>query len=194
MNRIGFVGVPGSGKTSTARVLAGMCRSIDGIQNIELIQEYARRYMAKYGEITDLFEQNRVLNKQLDWEDSVGNNVDLIITDSPVHLGWLYAQILRKIDDPRDVIYMNDLFKNMTKINTPHRYDIIFYLPPVHKPVDDGVRPAYNFDQEWREKASQEIKFIFKLFPPKHFIEVESVDILDRVQECIGHIKDNLYK
>jgi len=193
MKRIGFVGTPGSGKTSTARVLSGTCRGIKDYKNIELIQEYARRYQVKYGPVENLLDQFRIMEKQIDWEDSVGKDVDIIITDSPVHLGYLYALELRDVNDPRHIIWMNDTFKKLTRINTPQRYDIIFHLPPVIKPVSDGVRPARDFDEKWRAAADAKITFILKeLFPCKNFIEITSVTMDDRVKECLKHMKEKL--
>jgi adenylate kinase family enzyme len=93
MMRVGFIGVPGAGKTSTARGLASVCRRIDGLNSVELSAEYARRYIAKYGPIEETWEQYRILKKQLDWENSVGN-VDLLLTDGPIFLSLMYAMDL----------------------------------------------------------------------------------------------------
>ncbi len=193
MKRIGFVGTPGSGKTSTARVLSGTCRGIKTYKNIELTQEYARRYQVKYGPVENLLDQFRIMEKQIDWEDSVGKDVDMIITDSPVHLGYLYTLELRDVNDPRHIIWMNDIYKKLTRINTPQRYDIIFHLPPVLKPVADGVRPERDFNDEWRAKADSKIKFILEnLFPCKEFITIETVEMDARIKECLTHMKEKL--
>lgn len=193
MKRVGFVGTPGSGKTSTARVLSGNCRGIKEYKNIELIQEYARRYQTKYGTINNLLDQFRVMEKQIDWENSVAPNVDITITDSPVHLGYLYTLELRDINDPKHIIWMNDIYKKLTRINTPQRYDLVFHLPPIIKPVNDGVRPIRDFNEEWRVQADAKIKFIFKhLFPCKNFIEITSIKMEDRINECLTYMKEKL--
>jgi len=189
MIRVGFTGVPGAGKTSTARGLAAYCRGDEKLRKIELVHEYARRYIAKYGSIDTVMDQYRVLQKQLDWEDSIpADSTDVMITDSPVHLGFLYALELRK-DTPKDAVFVNDIFKKMNTLNTPPRYDIIFYLPPKLKPVKDGVRDPLHFDEGWRREADETIRHIFKLFPPKNFVRVESTDMEDRVEECLTHLK-----
>ena len=87
MIRIGITGVPGSGKTTLARSVASVYRN--KLKRAELVSEYARRYISKHGNITFLWEQYRILEKQLEWENSV--KADILISDSPVHLGFLYA-------------------------------------------------------------------------------------------------------
>ena len=183
MMRIGFAGVPGSGKTSTARGLAAACRGIKGLENVELSAEYARRYIIKHGGITDIWEQFRILKKQMDWEESVGD-ANLVITDAPIFMGMMYAQMLSK-GTPKDVMVMNDLFSELNKANNPRpRYDIIFHLPPLLKPVDDGVRPASNFDPHWREKANNSLLGVFEVFKPYLFFTVDLPNLEMRVEWC----------
>jgi nicotinamide riboside kinase len=192
MLRIGFTGVPGAGKTSTARALAAFCRRNEKLKRVELIAEYARRYLAKYGVIDHLADQYKIMEKQLEWEDQVPKEkTDLIITDSPVHLGWLYV-LEYGTSEKKDVMYSNDIFKKLNKSNYPTRYDIVFHLPPVIKPVEDGVRPPEHFDASWRNEADSIIRFIFKQFKPKQFIEITSVDMMDRIDECMKHIDKSL--
>lgn len=190
MLRIGFVGVPGCGKTSTARGLAAFCRGHEKLRKIELTAEYARRFISKYGDIDRVSDQYRIMQKQVEWEDIVPKEeTDVIITDSPVFLGFLYALDLREIGNKKDVMYINDIFKALNKLNCPQRYDIIFHLCPILKPLKDGVRPELHFDEKWRDEADNKIQSIFKmLFPPKHFITLESISFEDRVNECIEHV------
>lgn len=192
MIRVGFVGVPGAGKTSTARALSAFCRKIPELKRVELISEYARRYIAKYGLVNHIADQYKIMSKQLEWEDVIpADETDLIITDSPVHLGWLYVMGFPR-DSIKSVMYINDIFKVMNKTNYPSRYDIIFHLPPVLKPVEDGVRIKEHFDEEWRKEADYKIRFIFKLFPPKKFVALQSTGIMERVEESLEHIKETI--
>jgi nicotinamide riboside kinase len=188
MVRIGFTGVPGAGKTSLARGVASSCRGIPGLKNLELCAEYARRYISKYGSIENIWEQYRILQKQVDWETSVGE-VDLLLTDSPIFLGLSYASLMNNRTE-KDSMILSDLFKTLTKLDSPTpRYEIIFHLPPKLKPVDDGVRPASNFDPVWREKMDSQIISVFNIFRPEvfHVVQAETVDT--RVEECIEIIK-----
>jgi nicotinamide riboside kinase len=167
MLKIGFTGVPGSGKTSLSRIVASKCRGINNLKNVELVQEYARRYISKHGEITSLMEQYRVLEKQYEWETSVCNDkLDLMLTDSPIFLGFIYCCDLPK-NNSKEIMFFNDIFKKMVKLNYPiSRYDIIFHLEPTIKPVDDGIRSSLQFNEKWREKANLMIKATFNIFKP----------------------------
>jgi nicotinamide riboside kinase len=189
MIRIGFTGVPGSGKTSTARALAAFCRGETGFKNIELVSEYARRYISKYGDITSLWDQSHILQKQIDWEDTVGEEVDLVITDCPIFLGFLYCLGLRE-DTKRDTMLFEEIFARMNKLNHPNRYDIIFHLPPKLEPVRDGIRPELHFDPVWREESEASLLFIHKIFPPKKLVVIESESMEDRVRECLVHMEE----
>jgi len=67
--RIAFAGVPGSGKTSTARAFAGLCGTGTNLRKVELVHEYAREHIAAYGSIETLADQYAVSMRQVEWED-----------------------------------------------------------------------------------------------------------------------------
>lgn len=191
---IGFSGVPGTGKSSLARAMSGILRYQEWSKNLDLVSEYARRYIAKYGKVNSVGDQYRLLEKQLDWESSICNDkLDIMITDSPIFLGMLYSWELRNPNDLKDTITINDIYKKMNKVNCPIRYDIIFHIPPIVKPVDDGIRDTIQLTDDWRKRNDERLRFIFEIFPPNHFIEIQSIDILDRVEECKKHIM-NIYE
>lgn len=188
MKRIGFVGVPGAGKSSLARGVAA--QSYNQIGKVELVQEYARRYISKYGAINQVSDQYKVMQKQLEWENSIpADSTDVAITDSPVHMGFLYAMEMRDVTCIKDTMYVNDIFKTMNKLNCPPRYDIIFHLPPLWTPSEDGIRPRQHFEDEWRTEADLKIQFIFKLFPPKQFVTITSETLEERIAECFSVCK-----
>ena len=67
------------------------------------------------------------------------------------------------------------------------------HLPPVLKPVDDGVRPKRDFDDTWRAEADNKIQFICKtLFPCKNFITLKSSEMKERINECLYHMNKEL--
>lgn len=194
MFRIGFAGVPGSGKSTLARALSVQCIN-NNFSKVELVQEYAREHISKYGCIESLSEQYIVTKNQIDMEDTVpSESTDLLITDSPVFLGFLYASDLKSNCNCncKDVMLMNNFYEMLNRANTNNRYDIIFFLPPVLKPVEDGVRAKLHFDESWRNKSSSNIEFIFKMFPPKSFIEIKESGNNKRVEECLKYINNIL--
>lgn len=192
MLRIGFIGLPGSGKTSTGRELAAQCRRLANLHRVELVAEYARRYISKYG-IDSLWDQLRILKKQIDWEDSIPEtHTDLLITDSPIFLGFCYALDLSK-GEKKDIMLLNDLFSELLKLNNPiPRYDVIFHLPSVIKPINDGIRPASNFNEGWRHTMDALLASTFmSIFPPDYYIPVPPsiTELGQRVEFCIDALR-----
>lgn len=195
MIRCGIIGVPGAGKTSLTRSIAAQCRYVPKLKHIELIQEYARLYLTKYGSISSIFEQYHILEKQLEFEDRVCNSaLDLILTDSPIFQGFLYCCELPK-SNSKEILFFNNIFKKMVKLNFPTpRYNIIFHLSPIIKPVNDGIRPELHFNEAWRSNADMMLRSLMMIFKPIEFYIIEESDMEKRTAFCIGKIKEYLEK
>jgi len=179
MKKIGISGIPGSGKTTLARALASTCTG----KNVELVSEYARRYISKHKSIDTIWEQIIVTNKQIEWEDSIIGQVDLMITDSPIYLGFLFAMDLVIFENQKDIIAYNSLFKRLTGIN--NRYDIIFHLEPVLDPKVDGVRPELHFVEEWRKRSNSTLLGLFNMFGQKNVIVIRKNSLEERITSCL---------
>ena len=185
MYRVGFVGIPGSGKSYTARAFSSVFKYEDKFLITEVIAEYARSYLAKYGPLETIWEQYKILDKQLEKEERLSPKTELLITDSPLQLAFQYSLDLRRPDNIKDAMVLDDIFHKINSLNSPPRYDIIFHLPPVIECVNDGVRPAQHLDNDWRKQADISIRYICQnIFPPKKWIEVTPVSIEDRVKFC----------
>ena len=187
--KIGFSGVPGSGKTTSTRLVSGEIRKHTDFK-IETVSEYARRYIAKYGVPTHSATQLRLTQKQVEWENTAASKADITITDSPVFLGWFYM-LQCEPKDIHEFVIQDDFYKELRKLNFPEkRYDIIFHLSTAIKPQNDGVRIVEHLDDKWRDESNVYLNFIFKkVFPPKKFIEVPPfTDRNQIVDYCVKEI------
>jgi len=181
MKRIAISGIPGSGKTSLARGLASACCGT--LKNVELVNEYAREYISKYKSVDTIWEQLRITEKQIEREDNIVSKTDILITDSPIYLGFLFAIDLVDFDNAKDVIAYNDLFCKLTALR--NRYDLIVHLYPVIGPVEDGVRINLHFNEQWRSKSNSILLNQLGMFGQKNIIEIQSKDITERVETCL---------
>ena len=90
IRRINLFGGPGCGKSVTAaRLYAELC--IAGFQ-VEHVQEYVKSW-AYEGRAPASFDQVYLLGQQMRREDVLLRTVPLIITDSPILLGAVYARL-----------------------------------------------------------------------------------------------------
>jgi nicotinamide riboside kinase len=188
MLRIGFTGIPSTGKTTTARALASLCSREMGFSNVELVSEYARKFISDFGSIDSMWDQYWILNKQLELENSVSSSVDLMITDSPIFLPFLYA-LDTNTGTKKDTEILNEMFSKISHNNLPRRYNVIFHLEPTLMPVDDGIRPELHFDDKWRSEANTSISFLEKnVFPSEEVITIEGDSPQDRAKKCLDYI------
>lgn len=186
MLKIGFAGIPGTGKTTQARALSEAMASTGNYTKIELVKEYARDYISKHGSIEEIWEEYRIFDKQLDWEETIiKTGADVLITDSPLPLIFLYASLFHTPHAKSNMV-LQDIFKSELKANTPTRYDIIFYLPDVLQLYNtDIVRESEYMTKEWRSTQEANMIGLFNIFEPKKFIILKSVSIKDRNEECM---------
>lgn len=193
MVKIGFAGIPGTGKSTQARALAETYKK--QLLNVGMVKEYAREYISKHGLMDHIWEEYKIFDTQLAWEQKIiDSNVDILITDSPLPLTFMYSSILHNPEDKKNNMVFQDIFKRQLKANSPQRYDIIFYCPDILDiNLDDGIRSNIQLTKSWRQEHEEFTKTLFKIFKPKEFITLTQSSILDRTNYCI-EIINNIFR
>lgn len=180
IRRINLWGGPGSGKSSTAAELyAGMKRSNLTLpetkrKNIELVREYAKEFAWENKSITG-YDQLFISIEQLRREVFLlKNGVDLIITDCPAMLGYLYAQWY-------DSFCQDQIYSIMSDYEEKY--------PSVNIVLDREDRP---YDQNGRFQSLTKAKEMDVRI--KEFLEDEYTDDVYPVRPILAKQDDNLFE
>ena len=89
VRRINLYGGPGSGKSTLAAYLYGTFKMRH--YNIELVREHVKNWVYE-GKKVEGFDQVCIFTEQLKSEYLLlRNNIDLIITDSPLYMAYFYT-------------------------------------------------------------------------------------------------------
>ena len=188
MKRIGFSGLPGVGKTSIARAVSA---KLSSKYSVELISEYARSYINEHQYPKHLWEQIIIFEKQLEWETKISDKTDIMITDSPIFLGFVYSLQFERISMKDDML-LNNLFAKMLSINRPIRYDLIIHIKDSKDEITkDGIRPELHHENLWRQETeSLMINVLKQMFRPKLLKITSNVNFDEKISESIDFIKE----
>ena len=165
MIRIALAGAQDTGKTTLARALAAYY-SIHG-RLTDYVSEYAREHLSLRGEIT-LQEQYIITVRQIAKEKAVPSRTELMFTDSPVFLSYVYSLLESK----------NDLVCQMTQeavlqlVRGCLPYDLVFLLKASGKPREDGMRVRL----ETNETVAAMVEGYLDLYQIKHTTLTGSTD------------------
>ena len=156
--KIAFVGIPSSGKTTTAREVAKRLKAT-------FVPEVARVLIESMGRRPTKEEQNFIMRMQSTLEKSMFG--DLKVSDVPPFLNLIYYQIYHGNGERERKLY--EIAKN-------HKYDFIFKLSPLTY-INDGVR----------YQTEEELKVIDKIIDKKSpkfgkVVYVEPTDLEERIE------------
>jgi nicotinamide riboside kinase len=191
MIKIGFSGLPSTGKTTLTQAVNLALKQSTDLNRVELVSEYARSYIRKYGGIENIWEQYRLVDIQQEWETLADKSkIDVMLADSPIQLAFLYATELNG-GTAKEQMVMSDIFKKISKITADSPYDIIFHLPEDGIPVLlDDVRHECIKDKKWRTQADAFTRSLFKMFKPCTFEVVEQTTLDERVDWVVQKIRE----
>jgi hypothetical protein len=113
---------PGAGKSTTA---AGLFYKLkhDGY-NVELVTEYAKKKTFENNNVS-LSKQYYISAKQIYYQELAEQNYDIVITDSPILLGLIYADFLKgNSDKDTNIIYNAHREFILSVFNSKNNYNI----------------------------------------------------------------------
>jgi nicotinamide riboside kinase len=184
--KIGICGGPCSGKSTLARALVGKL-SLAG-HNTEYVSEYARYHINECKRngllVRDPLHQQIILHNQLKWENAVPEEVQYVVSDSPVVISVVYTYMLSDIHTNYNhkTYYLQYYEQMLEHIN---RYQYLFYLPNEIEFKSDGTRSQ---DATRAKDIGERIR-AFLIFHGFNWKEIKgSLD--ERVDQCYGTITE----
>lgn len=191
MLKVGFSGVPSTGKSSLTHAVSMALKQIPEFRRVELIAEYARTYIRKYGPIDTIWEQYKIVEIQKEWEMHINPSyTDVLLADSPIQLAFLYATQLND-GSVKSQMVISDIFKKISRYTSEYPYDIIFHLPYNGIEIrSDDVREESFLNEDWRRDADAFTRSLFSMFKPKHFIILEESAMDARVNAVISKLRE----
>jgi nicotinamide riboside kinase len=150
VKKIVFVGPPGSGKSTLCNEVFTALKKKH--LNVELIPEYARTYIQKFGVPENLFEQYSIFEGQTSAENIDMSKQDFVLMDSGRITAYFYTVLYMDKAQPRQRFVIQDLYRHFLDDLISRRYDYIFYVPPLEtykvnaRILNDGTR--YQTDSE----------------------------------------------
>lgn len=149
--RIVFIGAPGCGKSTLAADLFVALKKHG--KNAELVPEWVRRDIMKHGIMTNVMEQYRYFIHNLREENHFPENVEYIIQDAGVLVGYFYAAVYSTAKDQKERLVIQDLYEALLDSLYSGKYDRIYFLPraavkDTGVSADDGTRYQSDADAQ----------------------------------------------
>jgi len=141
--KIAICGAPSSGKTSTAQWITNKINTEFGGRAFCPI-EYATSYIQKYDKYPNIHDQYMIWESQSSREQDALNKSDIVISDSPTFLSYIYGLLTSKNIDINDKnILLSKLYKR--SLEGLCEYEQILFLNLLEY-KENGVR--YNTKAE----------------------------------------------
>jgi len=160
---VGFIGGPGSGKTTLACALKEyfMIKKI----STDVCTEYAREFVFEYGFPETPFAQYKLALKQKKREDLLCQGTNkYVFSDSPIWLAYVYGLLLIRSDGTiQDRAVASDIYKEFV-VKQINRYDRVFYIQN-ETPHDDGCKRDKDTEKTIRNLIEGFVKLHEHILP-----------------------------
>lgn len=153
--KIGICGAPSSGKTEMAKSLSHIL-NVDFCANTFHVLEYATSFIQKYERHPDSMDQFLLWHSQKAREDNAAKRADIIISDSPTFLSYLYMLFHNhRLMEEQFRIHLAKLYKRI--LEDMIGYQQIIYLRP-QPVVQNNIR--FHTDSEILEISQRIYAFL----------------------------------
>ncbi len=126
--KIGICGSPSSGKTETARYLNRKI-NIDLDGNSQYVPEYCTHFIQDVEDVPEFADTFLIFNEQKKHEHMAWKTSDIIVSDSPTFLAYIYLGMYQDISSwKRKSIHMCKLYEQV--LEDIDSYSQIIYLKP----------------------------------------------------------------
>lgn len=182
--RINLLGGPGSGKSTTAAWLFSVLK--EHHISVELVTEYVKSWACQKRQVTS-FDQIYLLGKQMQYEYRFLNaGIQNIVTDSPVFLSAIYAEVYYKeLNISKPILELVDAYEKqfpsvnifLNRQNKPYHQEGRYQTYEQAKEIDKLIRSNLVAKPEWTT----------------HFVDYNNrTEILRILSDYIPELKEQL--
>ena len=175
---IAFSGTHGSGKSSSAYLLAGKMKLAG--KNVIVLDELARRCPFEINQDPDERTQIWLITKQITEELELIDGVDYLIVDRGIADSFCYDKVVSKSVD--SAVMCDSLFSYILQHIGKHY--LVVYVPDKDSfnfQIDDGVR---DLETEFRDKVYYTVTTLYKRY--EHIIPYKIIHSVEEVYEDLG--------
>ena len=182
--RVAFAGAPDTGKTTLAKMVSSEF-NLRGYK-VTYIDEFARDYISRFGFAETAAEQYFIVRKQKEKEPPFLGVDEILFTDSPDFLSYIYCLDVADLESPKD---RTILFEILSMV-LPSRYNMVFLTKKFRETFDDGVRSRFI---ESIDAIDEAIESFLKLHRIPYIIldskdlNVRKQQVIDNIEMKIGH-------
>lgn len=149
-------------------------------ERAELVTEFIREELNRGFKLGSVADQFRIYMKQKEREDIIPDEINIMITDSPIYLSLYYAlDYARRADNQNDE---NILFLFEQIFKERNRYDILILLKRTKEYVSDGTRLQ---TAEESDKIYNELLIMFELLGIGVILLDDSDTVVEQIAELI---------
>jgi nicotinamide riboside kinase len=175
--RIAFLGAAGSGKSTLVTDVFTKLKK-EGC-DVELLTEWIRYDIQANGPMDSIWEQYRTFHHQRTLEDSVPEQVEMVLTDGGCLTPYFYACLYTKTANERERLVLADMFKLFVDDLYKKRYSHIFFLPGKLTKKQTGAKKLIKDGTRFQTEEELEILDEYMSLAFTRMFKVDNIYVVD---------------